>query len=201
MFSGLILAGGQSSRIGKDKAFLKLNGKFLIQHVIENISFLTSDVLIIAPRQRKYLKLGLPVIPDLIPNLGPLGGIYTGLLNTKHKYNLVVSCDMPFINCALIKSMYKIRNGFDAVIIKTTKGLQPLGALYSKNCLEIIKEQIKNKKLKLKDFLKKLKIKIIDSEKNIPLGKVPVDKRELCFYNINQLKDLRLLQAKSKSSC
>lgn len=201
----IILAGGKSSRIGlnRDKGKMKLLGVNLIDKVISNIlsvdMFSEKDILIVGPKKRfpKYER----VVEDIYPQKGPLGGIFTGLYHSKSFYNLVIGYDMPFIEPKLIRFMVKKIDNYDAVIPTHSQGLyEPLCAIYSKKCLEIMKRNIKDEKLSVKCIFPFLKIRLIDEKE---IKKCDPDLHS--FFNINFKGDFarakKLTQRRSKNNC
>ena len=137
--TGIVLAGGKGSRIGCNKSFLKIGDCYLIERVIDRLSQLTSTVLVVTNKDQydlmKNYRLRADVLADLYPDRGPLGGIYTGLLSSQNTYCLTVACDMPFINSDLMNYLTDKAAGHDAVVPKIGGRIEPLHAIYSKNCL------------------------------------------------------------------
>ena len=185
--TGVILAGGKSSRIGQDKSFLHLNGKPLIEVAIDNLSEIFKSLLIITNNPKPYKTFGIRVAGDRIKDCGPLGGIYTGLSISENMNNFVVACDMPFLDKELISYMIEEIGDYDVVIPKFNGRLQPLCAIYSKNCIKPIENQIFNQKLKIVDFFKDVKVKIIENEE---IKKI--ESAERSFFNINTPEDLSI---------
>ncbi|MFH0867901.1 MAG: molybdenum cofactor guanylyltransferase [Candidatus Woesearchaeota archaeon] len=181
----ILLAGGKNTRINTDKAFLELNGKTIIENTINSLKNIFEEIIIVANNVEDYKFLGYKVIPDLVKDKGPLGGIYTGLKASKDDCNFILGCDMPFVNADLVKYMLGF-DEFDTVIPKINDNVEPLHALYSKNILPIIENQIKNNKLKIREMIEKIeKIKYIEREE---IEKF--DKKNICFFNINNEDDL-----------
>jgi molybdenum cofactor guanylyltransferase len=114
--SAVILAGGQSRRMGRDKAFIDFDGRPLIAHVIERVQALCSDVFIVANEVDLYKSFGLPVVSDAYPGKGSLGGIFSGLQTAREESALAVACDMPFLNDALLRFLISLIPQFDVVI-------------------------------------------------------------------------------------
>ncbi|MBN8638418.1 MAG: molybdenum cofactor guanylyltransferase, partial [Anaerolineae bacterium] len=125
-----ILAGGQSRRMGTDKSFVRLNEKPLLQHVIERVSALQLPLVLIANDPAKYADFGLPVITDVLPNAGSLGGIYTAVQHGDAEYTLCVACDMPFLNPALLRYLLDQATGVDAVVPFVDGTAHALHAVY-----------------------------------------------------------------------
>ena len=147
-----ILAGGQSRRMGTDKSFVRLNEKPLLQHVIERVSALQLPLVLIANDPAKYADFGLPVITDVLPNAGSLGGIYTAVQHGDAEYTLCVACDMPFLNPMLLDHMISVSTGYDAVVPIIGEHPQGLHAIYRKTCLAPMLKEVENNHLKIRDF-------------------------------------------------
>ncbi len=153
--TGIILAGGKSSRMGTDKAFLIYNNKTFIEHVIEALKPSVRDIIISA-NTAVYSSLGYKVCNDSIPNCGPLGGIYTALSNSKSEKNIVISCDMPLVNAHLIKYLIEHAQEKQVNLLAHNGDIEPLCAIYDKSCLPILKTCLKNNFLKMKNILGQL---------------------------------------------
>jgi len=181
----IILAGGNSTRLNTNKAFLELiDSKTIIENIVNCLKDVFSEIVIVANNAEDYKFLGFKVVPDLIKNKGPLGGIYTGLKTANEDKNFVLACDMPFVNVDLVRYMLKFKD-FDAVVPRSNSYIEPLHAVYSKNILPVIEDQIKNDRLKINETIKKIKkIKYIEKEE---IEKF--DKARLCFFNINNKED------------
>ena len=138
-----ILAGGRSSRMGKDKALLEVNGKKLVQRVHEKVKNLFSETIVIANKPDALTFLDIPVFPDLIANLGPLGGIYTALKHSSFPQCLVIACDLPFVPEELIRSLCDDAGGYDILSIDFGRGVEPLCSVYHQDCIKMIEKQMK----------------------------------------------------------
>jgi molybdopterin-guanine dinucleotide biosynthesis protein A len=146
--------------------------------------------LIIANDPDCYAYLDVRVIPDLIPNSGSLGGIYTGLSAAAHPKGFFVACDMPFLNPDLITMLVREAEGWDVVVPRVEGELQPLHAVYAKSCLPFIKEAIDLGMLKIARFFPKVKVKTIDE----PALRA-VDPHLLGFMNVNTPLELEKAEA------
>ena len=140
--TGVILAGGKSSRYGTNKAFAKINGIPLIENVIRVMRSLFQDLVLITNTPDEYAYLELPMYEDLIEDLGPIGGIYTALNSITNDAGFFVACDMPSLNPGLIRYMVGIRDDFDVVVPKISWKMETLHALYSRRCLPAVKRLI-----------------------------------------------------------
>jgi molybdenum cofactor guanylyltransferase len=179
--NGYILAGGKSSRMGTDKGLLLFEGKAMIQYVIEQM-LLIFDKLVIVSNNPEYEKFGLEVIPDLIKDIGPAGGIYTALHHSETKLNFMVSCDMPFVTAAAIEFIIKNTNESQIVLLENQGKMEPLFGMYSKDCEIIWLELIEQKKIKLQEMVLHFKWKTIPVENNEIF-------KDSFFKNINTKED------------
>jgi molybdopterin-guanine dinucleotide biosynthesis protein A len=184
--TGIILAGGKSSRLGnRNKAFIKLGKYSIIERIVSRLKEAGFEKMIICGCEITIENV--TSVKDITPHKGPLIGLYSGLIASNSFYNFVVACDMPFLSINLIKYMKDKVGDADVVIPKTKKGIEPLHAIYSKNCLNIIKKKIDEEKGKfsIHSIFSKLKIKYILEEEILQFS-LP----ELAFFNINTLEDL-----------
>ncbi len=140
--TGLILAGGKSSRMGTDKSLLKLNEKTFIECSIDALKEITSEIIIIS-NTKQHDVFGYKRIPDTIDNFGPVAGIYTGLSQVTTPYTLVLSCDVPLINKTLLKKLISnIDTTTHCVQFEYKNNLTPLIAVYKTECKSIFKNAI-----------------------------------------------------------
>lgn len=159
--TAIILAGGKSSRMGEDKGLMLLNGKAMIQHIIDTVKTLVDDVIIVS-NQKGYNKFGYAVYHDSIKNAGPLAGLYEGLTHTKTKKNIVLSCDVPFVNNKVIKTLIENCENTDVVICENENKTHQLIGVYDKSCANFFKEELENNQRKVKLALSKLNTKTIN---------------------------------------
>jgi len=132
--SGIILAGGKSSRMGTDKGFILLNNKPFIQHIIDCLQPLVDEIIIIS-NNAAYDVFGKKRVADKIINSGPLAGVYTGLFYSKTQNNIVLSCDVPFVNQQLLSVLLQEeKKKYDIVQLQSEGKNMPLIALYQKKC-------------------------------------------------------------------
>ena len=174
--TGVILAGGKGSRIGANKALIRIGEKHIIELIAERTKGLFKETIIVGDLVPQEILSHLKHIEDMVEGKGPLGGIYTGLINSTSEYNFVFACDMPSINTDLVRYMMSECEWFDAAVPKTRDGPHPLHAIYSKSCLPFIEAQISEGDLKVSNLFSKLKVKYI--------------RTNLSFYNINTRQDL-----------
>ena len=181
--TGIILAGGEGKRLKGKKLHLEIDGEKIIKKIIEKIRGSFYDLILIINDFNSF-DFNIKKIKDVILGKGPIGGIYTGLLKSKTKYNFFFACDMPFLNTKLIDYMMGIKKDYDILVPKIGKRFEPLHSIYSKDCIEKIKEQIDKEDLEINHLFKKLKTKYVSLEE-IKI----YDPNLLSFYNINNFKD------------
>ena len=161
--TGIILAGGKSSRFGSNKALAKFNGKPLIERATGVLGRIFKNLIIITNSPLEYSYLKIPLYQDIVKGLGPVGGIYTGLDALDDGWAFFCACDMPFINEGLVRYLAGVRDGFDAVVPKVDWKIEPLHALYSKNCLPAIKELINKKEYQTIKAFNNIKLRALST--------------------------------------
>lgn len=177
---GVILAGGQSRRMGKDKAFLEVGGMPLIEQVTKVLLPLFPTVAIVAKESEKFRFIeGVVMIQDHFAEQHALGGIYTALSHFR-KSCFVFACDLPFLNPQLIRFMMEEKNGYEVFIPKSYHGLEPLHALYTTGGLAAIENEIRQGQWCLEDCIQKMHYGVLDPE---VLRRF--DPEELSFLNVN----------------
>jgi molybdenum cofactor guanylyltransferase len=187
--TGIILAGGKSSRIGRNKSFLKIGGQYLIERVIDCVSQISASIIIVTNQDQLKLfntsGFKAKILVDQYPGRGPLGGIYTGLANASTMHSVVVGCDMPFLSSALINHLCDTAPNYDVVVPRVSGMTEPLHAIYSKNCRPIIEQLFKQGKFQLLQLLYLANTKYVDEDElNL------LDPNHLSFLNINTENDL-----------
>jgi len=183
-----ILAGGQSRRMGTDKALVMLRGKPLVKHVIERLRLLPVDQIFLLARQAdQYPMLDIPVYSDIIPDLGPVGGLWTALNLANHDQIVVVGCDMPFINPALLVKLVESQTAMpcDAVVPRWHGNPQPLHAVYHRQSLEKVASALTAGTRRFQDMLDQFRTRWMDEREYAPL-----EANGLAFTNLNTLDDL-----------
>ena len=183
-----VLAGGQSRRMGRDKALMQLGDQTLIERVLAAAYPLGYPRVIIGDPVA-YGQLGLPVHPDRRPKLGPLGGLYTALSATTAPV-LLLACDLPFLTPAFLRYLVSRRGSHQAVVPHTATGLQPLCALYEPSCLAAVETAIQADQLSMRDLLSNLNLDLV-KEKDWR----PYDERGLLFANLNAPEEYERAQA------
>ena len=186
--TAIILAGGKNLRLGRVKATETVGGQQIIERVIERLRPLASQMLIVTAAAGIEFPgtHDAEFLADLYPGYGPLGGIYTGLTASRNPISIVVACDMPFLNTRLLGYMVEQAGDFDAVVPRLDEGtIEPLHAVYSRSCLEKMKERLERKQLSVESFVKKLNVRYIEQAESQRL-----DPGLLSFFNINYQADL-----------
>jgi molybdopterin-guanine dinucleotide biosynthesis protein A len=187
--SGVIMAGGISQRLGRNKALERIGGKALIERVIDSLGSLTTEVLVVVAQPEQAAALHLPpsvrVVSDRYPGRGSLGGIFSGLDASAEAWSLVVACDMPFLNRELLRHLIGESSDVDAVVPRLGGQPEPLHALYSKACLASMDRMLRADQLKIAPLFEAVRVRYVDE------GTIDrIDPRHLSFFNINTQADL-----------
>ena len=186
-FTVAINAGGQSRRMGRDKALVELDGRPMLEHVIERVSGLgQAQTLLVSNDHAAHARFGLPMVRDSLPDAGSLGGIYTALMHSQYGHTLVVACDMPFLSPALLRYMLALREGGYDVIVPRVDGYpQGLHAVYSQACIAPVRAQIEAGRLRVIGFYDQVRVRYLDEDEWRPL-----DPTGRALDNINTPEEL-----------
>jgi molybdopterin-guanine dinucleotide biosynthesis protein A len=189
--SVVILAGGKSSRLGRDKSFLLMEGQPLVARLVQKLSVLSDDLIIVTNDATGYEKLALParLVPDLRPGVGSLMGIYSGLTVARHPQALTVACDMPFLSLPLLRYMLSQADGVDVVIPRLGGLLEPLHAIYNKSCLAAMDRLLAQNRRQIIAFFPEVDVRYVEEEEVDRF-----DPHHLSFVNVNTLEDWELVQ-------
>jgi molybdopterin-guanine dinucleotide biosynthesis protein A len=189
--TGIVLAGGRSSRLGRQKALVKIGEKGLIENTVDILVSISQEVLVVTSKEQlasiASVNLKARIVIDIYSGKAALGGIYTGLTNASMQYGLVVACDMPFLNGALLSYLFNIAPGYDVVVPRVNGKIELLHAVYSKNCLDKVKQLLEEDTLQISKLLDMVNIRYVD-DKEIE----QFDPDHLSFFNINTLDDLNV---------
>ncbi len=190
--TALVLAGGRSRRLGTDKASLDWGGRTLLAATVEKMAAISDDVIIVGNVGQAHTYPGTRLVRDVYPGKGSLGGIYSGLLVARDFHSFVVACDMPFLNPGLLSYMAGLASGYDVVIPRLGGHVEPLHAIYSKNCLGPMLGLLQKGDLKIIDFFGQVRIRHVEK------GEIQgFDPSGLAFFNINTRADLERAKALS----
>ncbi|WP_162944319.1 molybdenum cofactor guanylyltransferase [Paenibacillus aceti] len=172
--TSIIIAGGRSSRMGMNKALLPLDGKPVIEQLIEELEPLSQSILIAGGELRDYEYLGRKVVADFYPGLGPLAGLHAGLSASTTAWNLVVACDMPFVRRAVFEAIVARATQIEknalnqedertqAIIVKIDGRVQPLLAAYSRSVLPELSTSLVSGRLRMTEWAAGLRAEYID---------------------------------------
>jgi molybdopterin-guanine dinucleotide biosynthesis protein A len=182
---GTVLAGGKSRRFGRNKSVERFQGERLIERQVRTLRSLFPEVMIVTNTPEIYLDLDVTIVQDIIPDRGPLGGIYTGLLFAQGESIFVTAVDMPFLRPEVICRMVELFPGHEVVIPRLGDYLEPLHGIYSPRCLAPIKRMLDREELQVIRFFPSVKIAYLDEEEIRRL-----DPEGLSFFNINTPEDM-----------
>ena len=188
--SGIVLAGGRSLRLGREKVSETVGNKSLLERAILRLSSLVSDIIIVVATEQSFLQFidypKLRVVADVYPGKGPLGGIYTGLAASDSFHSLVVASDMPFLNQNLLSYMMHLAPSFDLVIPRLGDMVEPLHTVYSQNCLTHIEQLLRQNNLGALELISRVNVRYVDV---MEINRF--DPEHLSFFNINTEEDLK----------
>ena len=190
--SGVILAGGKSSRYGKNKALVNINGIPLIKRVLRVMESLFPSIVVITNTPDDYAFLSLPMFEDKIKGLGPLGGIFTGLNVISKNAGFFVACDMPFLNSDLIRYLASVRQGFDVVVPTFSGKFEALHSLYTQNCLPAIEQLIHDGVYQTIRLFQSVSVRYVEEHEMRRF-----DPELKSFSNINKPEELRKMKLNS----
>lgn len=183
MLTVCIQAGGQSSRMGEDKALKTFLGRPLIQRVIQRLTPIADEVIVTTNRPQDYSFLNVRLIPDLKPGRGALGGLYTAIASASHPFVAVVACDMPFASVTFFEAATRlmVQEGADVVIAKSEEGYEPIHAVYRREtCLPAIEAAINADQWKVIAWFPQVKVRVLTTDEI-----KEYDPSGLAFWNVN----------------
>ena len=183
--SGAILAGGKSTRMGSNKALMRLNGEPMIARVARVLSSCRAidEVMLITSAPADYVFLNLPAHGDFYFGKGPLAGIHSALRHARHARVLMVACDLPFITAALLDYLCAESAAHEITALESEKGVEPLCAVYAKSCTAAIERQLLEGRLKVAEIFDKVNTRIMKLEPSLP------GYRPHLFTNVNTPED------------
>ena len=197
--TSIILAGGRSLRLGRTKYLETVGDKSLIQWVIDRQAIVSAEIIIATAHGEEVpcsSDVRLRTVADIYPGKGPLAGIYSGLVAASSRRAIVVSCDTPFLSVGLLEYMTQTCPGADIVVPRIKEKIEPLCAVYSRNCVDPIRELLEQNELKIIELYPMVTVRHIE-EAEIDV----FDPEHLSFFNINSQVDLdkaRRLAAEKK---
>ena len=186
--TSIILAGGKSSRLGRSKALQAIGGKSLIQWVVDRLALLSTEIIIATAHGEAIpcsSAVRIKTVADIYPGKGPLVGIYSGLIASSSSRAIVVGCDTPFLSDGLLEYMTQICSTFDVVVPRIKNKLEPLCAVYSKNCSGPIQGLLEQNELRIDKLFSMVKVKYVEEDE---INRF--DPEHLSFFNINNQDDL-----------
>lgn len=196
--TGIVLAGGESRRMGSDKAFLTLEGAPLIEHVLRVLKSICSHCIIVTNDPQRYASFSAQVVTDKGERRGPLTGIFTGLYHSTEPYNLIVACDMPFLQTSLLSYMAGLAEGYDVVAPKIGEYTEPLHAIYHRRLLPVAEERIQNNDQRISGIYREALVRIVTEEEIDRF-----DPMHRSFMNLNtpqQYKEAACLDSECRNS-
>jgi molybdopterin-guanine dinucleotide biosynthesis protein A len=179
-----VTAGGHSSRMGKDKAWLEIDGRTMIEHIIDELLRVTPLVSVIA-NDPEYSRLRLPVLSDVNHGIGPLEAIRTALANSLANRIVLVACDLPFVTAELLTVLLDCAAGYEAVVpMSADERVEPLCAVYSIEALQPVTALIASGERKVTRLFDRLRTRMVPFDE---LRRLPGSER--FFVNVNTLED------------
>lgn len=188
--TAIILAGGQSRRMGFDKKYIEVEGKYLLDSIVKNLEKEFERIIIVTNTPYYLIKINISYIKDEIENIGPLGGIHSGLKYSDSEYNYIIACDMPYINLKYIRYLKNqvednIKLKPDAVVTRFNEWIEPFNGIYSKKIVKNIEDYINNKKRNIYSLISTMNTLYVEEK---IARKFSPDWR--MFKNLNTKRDL-----------
>lgn len=185
--TAIILAGGKSSRMGEDKALMRFGDRPLLQRVVDELRPHFEDLILVTNHPERYMAIpDVRLVTDVHPGQGPLGGIYAGLLASRGRHNLVVGCDMPFLNHLLLDYLWSLRTWGDVVVPLTAEALSPMCAIYDREVLPVIAEALAAGERKVMGLFPRLEVHYVREDELRPY-----DPELRSLANLNTPEDYR----------
>lgn len=194
--SGVILAGGASNRMGSNKALLPYKGGRFIEAIYRQMSQIFAEVFLVTNDPGQYEFLPCRKVPDLIPGAGALSGIHSGLRHSGNPFIFAVACDMPYLNDDLVRHLAGLADAGDVVIPEGPDGLEPLHALYGRECLAAIEESLAGGNKRIVSFFHQVKIVKLVADQIAQF-----DSSFASFSNINTPEEYFRLRGASRGAC
>jgi molybdopterin-guanine dinucleotide biosynthesis protein A len=188
--AALILAGGKSSRLGRDKAQLPLGNTTVIEFLIARLRQACEEVIVVTRPEQPYPNIGARVVFDVMPGKFSLGGLYSGLLQSPAQANFVCACDMPLILPPLVAKLFERLEDFDVVVPRRDGQVEPLCAVYTKVCLPVIHARLLAGDLRMSGWLESVRTRFVEKDELREL-----DARLQSFFNLNTEADYQQVLA------
>jgi molybdopterin-guanine dinucleotide biosynthesis protein A len=165
MYSAAILAGGRARRFGGlDKGTLPVDGRPIVDAQVAVLREITSDILMVGSDTAGHGPAGVRLVADIVPDLGPLGGLQAALTHASGEATAIVACDMPYLSAALLRHLLSLTSDADAVVPRTEGGYHPLCAAYTRACLAPIARRLDERRLKMTDLFADVRVRIVLAE-------------------------------------
>ena len=181
--TGIVLSGGSSQRMGRNKALMELDGQTLIGRTLDKLSRLCDELIISANDVELYAHLPARVIPDVIPGRGALSGIHASLAGMRHERAVVVACDMPFLSLPLLRFMVAVAPGYDVVVPRLGGYYEPLHAVYSASCIAPIEQLLAAGPQRIVGLFERVRVREVTQDQ------VRLFRAALSFVNVNTPED------------
>jgi molybdopterin-guanine dinucleotide biosynthesis protein A len=182
--TGIVLAGGESRRMGTDKAFLRINGLPMIEHVLRTLRGVCDHVIVVTNSPEAYDRYDVEIAGDAFNSRGALVGIYSGLLRSRSDRSIVVACDMPFLNPGLLSHMAGIAGEYDVVLPRVGDLIEPLHAVYRKALLPVIEDHLRRDQRQIRNIFTGLIVRYVREEE---IDRFDPARRS--FLNLNTRKE------------
>lgn len=186
--TGVVLVGGKSSRMGRDKATLPIDGEPLVNKVLAALRTCLPDLILIGNRPERFDKYELPIFPDIHPG-SALGGLHTGLSRAKTPYIFASACDLPFASPHILRYLISVGDGFDATVPLSGEHPEPLFSLYHKNCLDPMEQLLKAGNYRIRDLFPLVRTRFVPEAEFAGTGE-----GERPFLNINTVDEYEAIR-------
>lgn len=190
--TGVILVGGRSRRMGRDKALLPLGGKPLAERVMDAFRQVFRRTILVGDRGERFASSGLPVFPDIHPG-SALGGLHTGLVRAGTPFIFVSACDVPWPDPRVIARICSLREGYDVVVPRTEGGIDPLFAVYGTGCLPAMERMLREGNYRIYDFYPEVRTRHVDQAE---LADLVTPGRT--FVNVNTPEEFETIQQREE---
>lgn len=162
--TGVILAGGASSRMGSNKALLPYRGGRFIEAIHRQLTSIFAEVIVVTNTPEHYTFLPCRKVGDIFSGMGALAGIHAGLINSSNRAAFVVACDMPYLNSDLVRYLARQADPAGVLIPQSAHGLEPLHAVYGRGCLEAMELSLVNGQRKITGFFKETPLQVVTAD-------------------------------------